>query len=184
MHHLVVSLVFAFCLICSAVAEAAYVIKLKNGNEFVTGRYWHEGRQIMFDIYGGVFGIDKAFVIKIEESNTLAKPEARFLEVPADKASSGGKPEVREPKESSARSETPVEQKKDDDPILKEFHALKEKSRDLTGMLTPELIELSKNLTSLRRKIQQSGKSNNYLHEFAEIDKMGDAVEASLKVRR
>ncbi|HET8562499.1 MAG TPA: hypothetical protein VFM35_01375, partial [Candidatus Binatia bacterium] len=106
MKHLVASLIFAFCLICSAVGEAAYIIKLKNGNEFVTGRYWHEGRQIMFDIYGGVLGIDKALVTKIEESNTPTKPEARFLEATPDKASSAGKPE--EPKKSSDPSETPV----------------------------------------------------------------------------
>ena len=35
-------------------ADAAFVIQLKNGNEFVTGRHWEEGTQVMFDVYGGV----------------------------------------------------------------------------------------------------------------------------------
>src|SRR5258705_11484653 len=75
-----VSLVFAFCLAYSAAVEAAYVINLQNGNEFMTGRYWHEGTQVMFDVYGGVFGIDRAFVTKIEESNKALKLEAAARE--------------------------------------------------------------------------------------------------------
>src|SRR5206468_11413726 len=67
------SLVFAFCLAYSSAGEAAYVIKLGNGNEFVTGRYWHERTQVMFDVYGGVFGVDRSFVTTIEESNKPLK---------------------------------------------------------------------------------------------------------------
>src|SRR5262245_45680873 len=62
----VIVLVFSLRLVL--IVHAAYLIKLKNGNEFVTGRYWQEGRQLLFDIYGGVFGVDRAFVSKIEES--------------------------------------------------------------------------------------------------------------------
>ena len=50
-------------------ADAAFVIKLKNGNEFVTSRHWQEGRQVMFDVYDGVFGVDKALVLKIDQSD-------------------------------------------------------------------------------------------------------------------
>jgi hypothetical protein len=50
-------------------AMGAYVIRLKNGNEFVTGRYWEEGRQVLFDTYGGVFGIDRSLVAKILQSD-------------------------------------------------------------------------------------------------------------------
>jgi hypothetical protein len=85
MQHPAASIVFVFCLACSCVGEAAYVITLRNGNEFVTGRYWHEGTQLMFDVYGGVFGIDRAFVTKIEESNRVLKLEAAVYEDAKDR---------------------------------------------------------------------------------------------------
>ncbi len=49
----------------TGLADAAFVIKLKNGNEFITSRHWQEGKQVMFDVYDGVFGVDKALVLKI-----------------------------------------------------------------------------------------------------------------------
>src|SRR6187402_1394613 len=67
------SSVISLCLIAWAIeakqADAAFVIQLKNGNEFVTGRHWQEGTQIMFDVYGGVLGIDRKFVSKIARSD-------------------------------------------------------------------------------------------------------------------
>ncbi|MGH7809506.1 MAG: hypothetical protein ACREP5_04420, partial [Candidatus Binatia bacterium] len=56
-----------------SVADAAYIIKLKNGNEYVTNRYWQDGTQVLFDTYGGVFGIDKMFVGKIEKTDQVIK---------------------------------------------------------------------------------------------------------------
>jgi hypothetical protein len=67
------SSVIGLCLIAWAIeaelANAAFVIQLKNGNEFVTGRHWQEGTQVMFDVYGGVLGIDRKFVSKIAQSD-------------------------------------------------------------------------------------------------------------------
>lgn len=63
----------ALCVMAWAIeaelADAAFVIKLKNGNEFVTGRHWQEGTQVMFDVYGGVVGVDRNFVSKIAQSD-------------------------------------------------------------------------------------------------------------------
>jgi hypothetical protein len=70
------------------------------------------------------------------------------------------------------------------DPILKEFEALKEEFSSVNGMLTSELNEFSKNVTSLKRKIQTSGESNRYLNEFTELHRMGDDLENMLKERR
>jgi hypothetical protein len=71
-----------------------------------------------------------------------------------------------------------------DDPIVQEFSALKEKFKGLEGMLTSELQDFSTDLTNLKRKIQTSGKSNDYLREFTAIFEMGDALEEKLKARR
>jgi hypothetical protein len=177
------SLVFAICLAYSVAGEAAHVIKLGNGNEFITGRYWQAGTQVMFDVYGGVFGIDRSFVTTIEESN---RP---FKLISTIESSGEAKPQVAVKEEKEQRKESlPAgpnsEIKRDEDPMLRDFDALKEKSTRLNGMLTSELQEFSKNLTELKRRIQLSGKSNNYLREFAQISEMGDMVETALKSRR
>jgi hypothetical protein len=70
------------------------------------------------------------------------------------------------------------------DPILKEFEALKEKFSSVKGMLTSELNEFSKNVTVLKRKIQTGGASNQYLDEFTELHRIGDDLEDMLKERR
>ena len=48
--------------------DASYRIRLKNGGEFKTLRYWSEGDQIKFYIYGGIVGIHKDSVGKIEKT--------------------------------------------------------------------------------------------------------------------
>lgn len=172
---LMVGLILAF----ATVVDAAYLIKLKNGNEFLTGRCWQEGTQVMFDTYGGVFGIDRSFVIKIEESNkplTVISTLENSVEVRSIK----GK---QEPKKASSAADQKFEAKRDEDPILRDFDALKAQLKGLNGMLTPELQGFSRNLTELKRRIQLSGKSNDYLREFAEISKMGELVETALKSR-
>jgi hypothetical protein len=164
-------------------ADASFVIQLKNGNEFVTSRHWQEGSQVMFDVYGGVLGIDRKFVSKIARSD---KP-LQLLTLP----SQDEQPQIKRQKEESetnkalvpptAKSEIKVDP---NDPIVKEFEALKQEFSSVNGMLTSELNEFSKNVTSLKRKIQTSGESNRYLSEFTELHKIGDDLENMLKERR
>ncbi|MGH8542428.1 MAG: hypothetical protein ACREX3_02020 [Gammaproteobacteria bacterium] len=174
-------LLFVMPLVWASTLHASYVIKLKNGNEFVTGRYWQEGKQVFFDTYGGVFGVDKAFINSINVSN---KPvEMR-----------DANPQIRQEilKESTAKEEkttqktpTSSESKRDEnDPIQKEFDALKAQSQSVNGMLTSELVEYAKKLAAFKKKLQVEGKTNEYLREFGEIHEMGDTVEAALKARR
>ena len=179
--------VWSILIVCAALggsADAAFMIKLKNGNEFVTGRYWQQGGQVLFDTYGGVFGIEKAFVTKIEPLNkpirlaTAAVPEIQDEKFQAE--SIRGRSQPIKPLESG---NTKSEVKREQDPISQEFDVLKEKSSTIGGMLTSELMEFSKNLASLKRKIQTSGKSNDYLNEFSELHKIGDLIEDMLKER-
>jgi hypothetical protein len=183
MQKLISALLFILLLICPIAAKAAYVIKLKNGKEFVTGRYWHEGRQVMFDTSGGVFGIDRSFVTTIEESNKPLKLISTVESLGETKPQVAAKEEMEHKRESSPAGPK-SEIKRAADPMLSDFDALREKSKGLNGMLTSELQEFSKNLTELKRRIQLSGKSNDYLGEFAEISEMGDMVETALKRRR
>jgi len=163
------------------IAHAAYLIKLKNGNEFITGRYWQEGRQLLFDIYGGVFGVDRAFVSKIEGSGLSTSVTEPAQEAPERK------PQADLADKKDTKSSSVVDAKleaKRDDPIMKDLYALKEKFKVLDGMLTPELQQFSRDLSDFKRKIQLSGKSNDHLREFGEAHEMGDALEEALKSRR
>lgn len=180
------SSVIALCVMAWAIeahlADAAFVIQLKNGNEFVTARHWQEGTQVMFDVYGGVLGVDRTFVSKIARSD---KP-LRLLTLPSEDE----KPQVTTRKDESESNKAldpstgKTEVKEDpNDPILKEFEALKQKSSSVSGMLTSELNEFAKNLASLKRKIQTSAKPNDYLNQFTELHNIGDALEDTLNKR-
>ncbi len=50
--------------------DASYRIRLKNGGEFKTLRYWSEGDQIKFYIYDGIVGIQKDSIRKIEKTTS------------------------------------------------------------------------------------------------------------------
>ena len=175
-------LILVFSLLFASVVDAAYLIKLKNGNEFVTGRYWQEGQQLLFDIYGGVFGLERAFVSKIEKSGQPIRLTEAAQEVPERKPQA----DIIDKKGTmpSTAVDAKPEAKQDDDPIMKDLYALKEKFKGLEGMLTPELQQFSRDLSDFKRKIQLSGKSNDYLREFGEAHEMGDALEEALKLRR
>jgi len=179
----IASLVIVGCACALSSARAAYVIKLKNGNEFVTGRYWHEGKQVMFDTYGGMFGVDTAFVFTIEQSDKPIKVISQVVEPAGITPRPDSDKGASVSKNTSKLPEAAVKSNRDDDPIMKDFYALKSKFAGLDGMLTSELVEFSKDLSTFKRKVQTSRKSNDYLNEFAESFKMGEAVETALKNR-
>jgi hypothetical protein len=176
-------LVFFACAGVLSNADAAFVIKLRNGNEFVTGRYWHAGKQIMFDTYGGAFGIDKAFVIKIEPSDKPVQPMSDSVKTPEASPEADRAQKSNDTKKPTKASQASAKTKREDDPIMKDFYALQEKFAKLDSMLTSEIVEFSKDISDFKRKVQKSGKSNDYINEFTEAFKMGDAVEAALKAR-
>lgn len=65
---LITMILFFLALTFPATGAAAYLIRLKNGGKFTTFKYWSEGNQIKFYIYGGVAGIKKDSVRKIEKT--------------------------------------------------------------------------------------------------------------------
>jgi len=168
-------------------AMGAYVIRLKNGNEFVTGRYWEEGRQVLFDTYGGVFGVDRSLVTKILQSdNPIPLPPIRehAAEEKPKLDAATEKTEKKEAKKPSAPEGAKSVEKSADDPIQKEFKVLKAQYGELSSMLTGELGEYLRKIGALRTKIQSDRKINQYLQEYTELINMGDAAEATLRSRR
>jgi cell fate (sporulation/competence/biofilm development) regulator YlbF (YheA/YmcA/DUF963 family) len=162
----------------AGLADAAFVIKLKNGNEFVTGRHWQEGNQVMFDLYGGVLGLDKVLVLKIDQSDKLISFAVDTQQIRDEKSQPAAGKDQSESEKTLVPSIDKTQVKRDpNDSILKAFEALKQKFSTVNGMLTSELNEFSRNVAALKRKIQTSAKSNDYLNEFAELHKIGDDLE-------
>jgi hypothetical protein len=167
----------------SEAANAAYAIKLKNGNEYVTARYWQEGSQVLFETYDGVFGIDKAFVSRIEKFNgaprATASPERELPE--QDRVVK--KYELDEIKKVS-QAETQPQKKPGDDAILGEFNRLKQRSTAVAGLLTNEIRALLNEITAFKNKLSRDGKLFiDYGREFNDLQEIGASVESALRAR-
>jgi hypothetical protein len=48
-------------------SSAYYVIRLKNGRQVITPTYWKHDHTLLFDIYGGIAGVEEGLVSKISE---------------------------------------------------------------------------------------------------------------------
>jgi hypothetical protein len=169
----------------TGLADAAFVIRLRNGNEFVTSRHWQEGKQVMFDVYGGVFGVDKALVTTIEESDKLVQVAVKGQQ----NTENGSQVEFTNQKKETIKPAAPAnvktEAKRDaDDPILKDFNRLKEKSAQLDKMLTSEIRELLKEITSFKNLLSKNSKYFiDYARELNEAQEIGNLTEVALTAR-
>ena len=177
--------ILATYLVTTLPVEAAFVIKLKNGNEFITSRYWQDSKQVLFETYDGTFGVDKAFVTKVEKSDkpvrlittAQAAAEVKPAEI-TDKA-------VDERNKSLTESQEKLPPKKnEDDPIFKHFLSIRERSKNIGGMLSSELNLLAKDLGDLKRAMQLGGKTNEFLDEFRELHDIAERVEDAIIGRR
>ena len=180
---LVFGLVFTACVNLLGVVDAAYVIKLKNGNEYVTTRYWQKGGQVLFDTYDGVFGIEKAFVTKIEKTDQVIRLATIADRDPGEKFQADKSQKDKESEE--AKPPTELKQRDPDDPIVGEFNRLKEKSKEVDGMLTDEIRDLLKEIKAFKNKMSDNSKLFvEYSREFNDIHELSSAVEAAFNARR
>jgi len=168
------------------VLDAAYIIKLKNGNEYVTTRYWQEGGQVLFDTYDGVFGIERTFVIKIEKTDRIIRLANAADRDPAEKAQSDLSKQSKESDDAKQINEPKVEKKREpNDPVVGEFNRLLEKSKEVDGMLTEEIRALLKEIKAFKDKISGDSKYFiDYAREFNDIHEISSAVEAVYNARR
>ena len=185
MRKTVIGFVMTTCLGVIDLANAAYVIKLKNGNEYITNRYWQDDKQVLFETYDGIFGVDKTFVSKVEKSDkpirliTTSQAAAELKPIATTSKEDG------EAKKPQADKQEPAPAKKnEDDPIFKHFKSIRERSKHIDGMLTSELNLLAKDLEDLKRAMQLSGKTNEFLAEFGELHDLADRLEDAMKGRQ
>ncbi len=164
-------------------ADAGYLIQLKNGNDYVTSRYWREGSQVLFDTYGGVFGIDSNFVARILKTEGVATLANAIDREPANKSPIDRLNEKREV-EATKKEETTFRTSADDDPIRGEFNRLKGQVNELDGMLTAEIRELLAQITTFKNKLSRDSKLFiQYGRESNDAHELGSIVETALVSR-
>lgn len=185
MRNLRTGLIVGMTLSTLNVAEAAYVIKLKNGNEYVTGRFWQEGSQILFEAEGGVFGVDKEFVGKIEKTDRVIKLLTQAEHYPAEKTAATPIKRSDEGSNEAPLAAAKAPPKKDEnDSVYKEASALKAQSDSLHAMARDELDDYVKRVVGLISKIQTDRKINQYLQEYSELNSLANSIEEEIKSRR
>jgi len=69
-------IIWTFFVLCSSMGFAGYVIHLKDGARLLVDQYVEEGDQIRFKRYGGVIGVGKDAILRIEETEVPAEPSA------------------------------------------------------------------------------------------------------------
>ena len=65
---IIITIVF---FICPSVCFSSYLIELKNGSTFITNHYWEQKGQIKFYFRGGVVGISRNLIRKIEKTDKV-----------------------------------------------------------------------------------------------------------------
>lgn len=175
--------------------EAAYVIRLKNGNEYLTSRYWYRGGQVLFDTYGGVFGIDKGFVSKIESSNrALPSPTATVLEHASspteqpplgDLSGKGKSPQqgvaAGKDQKSGTGSGAQKEALKKDESVLKEYGELQTRFGQLNDLPKHEVHALDADINSFREKLGNSDLAEAHRDEIEAMKTLQRAIASYLK---
>jgi hypothetical protein len=175
-------------------ADAAYLIKLKNGNEYVTARYWRKGSQVLFDSYDGVFGIDHGFISKIERSDrtiateitakdTSAKVERQPFSVTVPEESQNGSGDAKNSQPPNAKP-APVFVKKPlkkDEDILKQYGELQQRFGQLNDLPKHEIYALDADIESLRKKVLNSDLAEAHKDEMDALATLRRAIASYLK---
>ncbi|MEA1900077.1 MAG: hypothetical protein U9N47_04815 [Thermodesulfobacteriota bacterium] len=165
--------------ICPSICFSSYLIELKNGSAFIINHYWEEVSQVKFYYYGGVVGISKNLIRKIEKTDLVyeektVSPQKKPETTPVTKQDAVAKTEET-PAVSAAN--------KKDDLFIKEFNALKERFENIQSMTTKELYDFSKELTGFRDKIHKSRLGRVYANQIFENHAMGVEVETVIRSR-
>jgi hypothetical protein len=170
-------------LICPSVCFSSYLIELKNGSNFITNQYWEEGSQIKFYYSGGVVGISKNLIIKIEKTDLVYEEKTVSPQKKPETASVTTEPEAGAKTKTEGAAAAGTAEKKDD-LFMEEFNALEKKFKNISSMTTPELYNFAKELTSFRDKVHKSRLGHVYVNQIYAIYSMGDEIEAVIKRRR
>jgi len=177
MKKLVSAIVIIAFLIHPSICFSSYIIHLKSGAKFKTNRYWEEGGEIKLFIHGGVMGIKKELINKIEETDEVSKEKTVSPE-----KSEPVSVQTKQKVDTKTQKTTPTMESKEDKRFMKEFYLLKERFKDINIMRTQELYQFAEDMTGFRNKVLESRLGHLYSDQLLEIYSMMDEVEDKIKI--
>lgn len=182
MKNYIAAIITIIFFICPSICFSSYLVELKNGSTFIINHYWKEGRQIKFYYYGGVVGISKNLIRKIEKTDLVYEEKTVSPQKKPETASVKTEPEAGAKTKTEGAPAAGAAEKKDD-LFIKEFNALKERFENIQSMTTKELYDFSKELTGFRDKIHKSRLGRVYANQIFENHAMGVKVETVIRSR-
>src|SRR6185295_5176785 len=124
-------------------------------------------------------------VVKVEKSD---RPVRLITTAQASAEMNSGETNSKEESEAkkplSNNQDLIPAKKNEDDPIFRHFQSIRERSKNVGGMLSSELNLLAKDLEDLKRAMQLGGKTSEFLDEFRELHQIAERVEDAITGRR
>ena len=165
-------------------SSATYLIELQNGAKFITHGYWKEKNLIKFYHYGGIVGVDKDRIIRLEETDLESQKEIKSVEKAKIVSEPIKQESKKQEKSTNVASKGKNKDEKPDNQILKELDRLKEEEKTLDKKEDKGLYQFAKELMALKRKIVSTGSGHIYGGQLVELEDMLDNVEDTLKLRQ
>lgn len=165
-------------------SSATYLIELPNGAKFITHGYWKEKNLIKFYYYGGIVGVDKDRIIRLEETDLESQKEIKSVEKVKIVSEPIKQESKKQEKSTNVASKGKNKDGKADDQILKELDRLKEEEKTLDSKGEKGLYQFAEELTALKKKIVYSGSAQIYGGQLVELEDMLDNVEYIIKFRQ
>ena len=162
--------IISVLLFVPASGEAAYLLLLKNGGRLTTPLYWVEGRQLYFFYAGGVVGVEKGEIVRIEKRATEQRPEVEDAPESVKKKEDPppGAGEEKAPAAQKAQTEklNIAEQKLRKNQLTEELNDLLEKRRrakamkdnDASQRITEEILNTSAEVYRITDEVTEKNK--------------------------
>ncbi len=187
-----------------AISFAGYIIHLKDGGKIVTNECFEEGGQIKFKRFGGVIGIEKNNVLRIEKTEVPVEAsdnkekafEAQAVSKEAEDTSKGNLSndqgtlkKEKEKVEGETTSKEEIEKDAEDEnkklinKYAKEFDSIKEKFGKLSIMRKEDLHQFAEELLSFRQRVLTDRLGGPFAEKLTELYSMLDEVETAIKRR-
>jgi hypothetical protein len=161
---------------------ASYLLHLKNGNELRTSHYWEEGDEIKFYAYGGVAGVQKAFVSKVTISNLNYKEDiARKEDIDKNRAPSVSvNPKSKESRQMQIGTrESQTDEKTGKDEVV-DFDYYRERKATLKEKLE-DAIQRHREATARKDQETKESTRKEYLEFSKQIIDLGDELKKKNK---
>jgi hypothetical protein len=153
---------------------------------------------VLFETYGGTFGIEKAFVSKIESSERIVPSaiatsgkEKQIATEPKSFASStereSNRPGEGKPLQPEKAARAPAGAKeplKKDEDILKEYGELQKRFGQLNDLPNHEVRGLEADMESFRKKLASSSKAEAHQQESDTVTTLQRAINGYLKANQ